>query len=185
MQKINVCTDLGAVPVHGTEVTAEGKGIGSERKGEIEIENNSDSGNTVESEEISIIEEEGEEDSDDDEDYDGFDSLNSRDVSLTSENGQTDTTNSSCSSRNGLTLKEQEVSEMLLLSQSVNTQTLLLYWTVLCVHVQSLPACTFMFYVCLCVMSLSISMSPYLFIVSHYFLHHYFRLPISSRHAAV
>ena len=128
MQKINVCTDLGAVPVHGTEVTAEGKGIGSEREGEIEIENNSDSGNTVESEEISIIEEEGEEDSDDDEDYDGFDSLNSRDVSLTSENGQTDTNNSS--SRNGLSLKEQEVSEMLLLSQSVNTQTLLLYCAV-------------------------------------------------------
>lgn len=54
-------------------------------------------------------------DIDDDEDYDNFSLSDSRDSTLTPDHGQPDNTSS------GLTLKEKEVSEMLLLSQSVST----------------------------------------------------------------
>ena len=115
IRKVGENADLNLLPVQqGRE---SGSGLDSDCGGSITLE-------LVESETVEIVNEDiGEEDfeiedeTDDidrDEDYDDFSQSHSRDSSLTPGHGQADNTSA------GLTLKEKEVCEMLLLSQSVS-----------------------------------------------------------------
>ena len=116
IRKVGENADLNLLSVHqGRE---SGSGLDSDCGGSTTLE-------SVESESVEIVNEDiGEEDLeiqdetddiDHEEDYDDFSLSNSRDSSLTPGHGQMDNTSA------GLTLKEKEVCDMLLLSQSVST----------------------------------------------------------------